>query len=328
MYLIRINNYYREKKEGKKMKLSVVVPCYNEGKGLPLFYEEVTKELKKIKIDYELVFVDDGSKDNTLEVLREFYEKSKKVKVVSFSRNFWKESAMLAGLEHSTGDYVVIMDADLQDPPHLLVNMLDILEKEEYDCVATYRATRTGESPIKSFGARTFYKLINKLTNIKVVDGARDYRMMTRKMVDALLQLKEYHRFSKGLFVWVGFKTKYLEYENIERKEGKSKINVWRLTKYAIEGIVSFSTAPLRLATVLGSLVSLTSFIYLIYIFFNTLINGNPTSGWTSIVCIVLFLGGIQLIALGIIGEYLARTYEQVKQRPNYIVKEFLNHDK
>lgn len=310
------------------MKLSIVVPCYNEEKVIPLFYVEIMKELKKIKINYELIFVDDGSKDKTLEELRKVSQENKKIKVISFSRNFGKEAAMLAGLEKSDGDYVVIMDADLQDPPSLLGEMIDTLNAGEYDSVATYRITRKGEPPIRSFFARMFYKLINKLTKVQLVDGARDYRMMNRKMVNALLELKEYHRFSKGLFVWVGFKTKYLEYENIERVAGETKWNFWKLFKYAVEGIISFTTTPLRISTFVGSFISLSSFIYLVYIFIDTLIEGNNVNGWPSMACIILFLGGIQLIAIGIIGEYLARTYEEAKRRPVYIIKEYIDNGK
>jgi glycosyltransferase involved in cell wall biosynthesis len=310
------------------MKLSIVVPCYNEEKVLPLFYEEISKELKKLDVDYELVFVDDGSRDRTIEELRNKAHKNKRIKVISFSRNFGKESAMLAGLDHTKGDYVVIMDADLQDPPYMLESMLKFLETNDYDCVATYRVTRKGEPPIRSFFARMFYKLINKFTKVEIVDGARDYRMMTRQMVDSLLELREYHRFSKGLFTWIGFKTKYLDYENVERRAGETKWNFWKLTKYAIEGIVSFTTAPLRLATIFGLGISLIAFLYLIYIIINTLIFGNPTAGWPSMTCIILFLGGIQLITIGIIGEYLARTYEESKKRPSYIISEYINNDK
>jgi glycosyltransferase involved in cell wall biosynthesis len=310
------------------MKLSIIVPCYNEEEMVSIFYNTIIEELKKIKINYELIFVNDGSKDNTLDELMVICKKNKKVYVIDLSRNFNKEAAMLAGLEYSTGDYVVIMDADLQDPPSLLREMITILDTKEYDSVATYRINRKGEPPIRTFFARSFYKLINKMTKVEIVDGARDYRMMTRNMVDSLLKLQEYHRFSKGLFVWVGFKTKYLGYENIERPAGKTKWSFWKLFSYAIEGIVSFTTIPLRIATFSGILISLIAFIYLLYIFVNTLFYGNPVAGWASLACIILFLGGIQLLSIGIIGEYLARTYGEVKKRPVYIIKEVINDAK
>lgn len=310
------------------MKLSIIVPCYNEEEMVSIFYDTIIEELKKIKINYELIFVNDGSKDKTLDELRKICKKNKKVYVIDLSRNFNKEAAMLAGLEYSTGDYVVVMDADLQDPPNLLREMIKILDTKEYDSVATYRINRKGEPPIRTFFARSFYKLINKMTKVEIVDGARDYRMMTRSMVDSLLKLQEYHRFSKGLFVWVGFKTKYLGYENIERPAGKTKWSFWKLFSYAIEGIVSFTTFPLRIATFSGILISLIAFIYLLYIFVNTLFYGNPVAGWASLACIILFLGGIQLLSIGIIGEYLARTYGEVKKRPVYIIKEVINDDK
>lgn len=310
------------------MKLSVVIPCYNEEEMLPLFYDEVTKELKKIKMDYEYIFVDDGSRDKTSEVIKSLSSKSKKVKGITFSRNFGKEAAMLAGLEHSTGDYVVVMDADLQHPPYLLKKMVEILETGEYDSVATHRLTRKGEPVIRSFFARMFYKLINKISSIKIIDGANDYRMMTRQMVDSLLELKEYHRFSKGLFVWVGFRTKYLEFANVERPVGGSKWSFWKLFNYAIEGVVSFTTVPLRIATVSGLFINLVAFLYLIFVFLSTMIYGNSVDGWASLMSVILFLGGIQLISLGIIGEYLARTYGEVKKRPSYIVREYIGNDK
>ncbi|MGE5455935.1 MAG: glycosyltransferase family 2 protein [Ignavibacteriales bacterium] len=310
------------------MKLSVVVPCYNEEEMIPIFYEEVTKELKKLKIDYELVFIDDGSVDKTLPILKKLYNSHKNIKVISFSRNFGKESAMLAALEKTVGDYVVIMDADLQTPPKLLKEMITTLETEDYDCVAAYRNTRTGEPIIKSLFSKLFYKLINTMTDIKMAHGASDFRMMKRSVVNSLLQLKEYYRFTKGFFSWIGYNTKYIEYENVERVAGKTKWNFLGLFKYAIEGIVSFTTVPLRLATIFGTLVSLAAFIYTIYIIINTLIYGNDVSGWASIMCIILFMGGLQLLALGIIGEYLGRTYYEVKRRPAYIIKDYMKYDK
>jgi len=279
--------------------------------------------MKNIK-DYnlELVLVNDGSKDKTLEIMKELANKDDRVRYVSFSRNFGKEAAMLAGLNSSTGDYVGLMDADLQDPPSLLPDMLKILESDEYDCVATRRVNRKGEPPIRSFFARLFYKLINKLSSVEMVDGARDYRLMKRQMVNSILELKEYNRFSKGLFSFVGYNTKWLEYENIERVAGETKWSFWKLFKYAIEGIVAFTTAPLTIAAFLGILFCLLAFIMIIVIIVRTLIYGDPTSGWPSMICIIFLVSGVQLFCIGIIGEYLSKTYLETKKRPIYIIKE------
>ena len=304
--------------------LSIITPCYNEQETIHFFYAETIKYLKQMDIEYEILFVNDGSKDKTLDECLKLKAKDKKIKIINFSRNFGKEAAMLAGMRESKGDYVVIMDTDLQDPPKLLPKMYQTLTKENYDSVATYRVSRKGEPPIRSFFARLFYKLINKMVDVEIVDGARDYRMMKRQMVDAILSMPEYHRFSKGIFAWVGFDTKYLEYENVERVAGETKWSFWKLFKYAIDGIVGFTTLPLRLATIVGALVSTFGFCYMIYIAIKALVFGDPVAGFPSLIVIITLLGGIQLLILGIIGEYLARTYMESKKRPIYIVKEIL----
>ena len=305
-------------------KISIVVSCYNEEESLPLFYQEMEKvreqDFKDIEMEY--IFVDDGSKDNTLQEMKQLEEQDSKIKYISFSRNFGKESAMFAGLEASTGDYVTLMDADLQDPPALLRKMYDIIKNEGYDSVGTRRVTRKGEPAIRSFFARIFYKLINKMSDVEMVDGARDYRLMTRQMVDAIVSMKEYNRYSKGIFSFVGFKTKWLEYENIQRVAGETKWSFWKLFKYAIEGITAFSTFPLILSSIIGLLFCFISFLLIIIIIIKTLIYGDPTSGWPSLVCIIFLVSGIQLFSLGIIGQYLSKTYLEIKQRPIYIVKE------
>ena len=281
------------------------------------------KVFSDMNVHLELIFVNDGSRDKTLEKIKELRKKDKRIRYLSFSRNFGKEAAMFAGLSYSTGDYVAVMDADLQDPPHLLPEMLLLLkEKSEYDCVATRRVTRKGEPPIRSFFARLFYKLINKVSAVELVDGARDYRLMKRQVVDALLQLKETNRFSKGLFGFVGFETKWLEYENIERVAGESKWSFFKLFKYAIEGIVAFSTAPLTIAVLIGLFFCIIAFLMIVFIIVKTLLFGDPTSGWPSLVCVIFLVSGIQLFCIGIIGEYLAKTYLETKKRPIYIVKE------
>ncbi len=304
-------------------KLSVVVSCYNEQESLPYFYKEITKISKEMDdLDFEYVFVNDGSKDDTLKIIKELSKKDRRVKFVSFSRNFGKEAAMLAGLEYASGDYVTLMDADLQDPPELLKEMYRLIIEENYDCVATRRVTRKGEPPIRSFFARCFYKLINKMSKVEMVDGARDYRLMTRKMVDAILSLKEYNRYSKGLFSFVGFDTKWLEYENVERVAGETKWSFWKLFIYAIDGITAFSTVPLVISALIGLMFCLISFIAIIFIIVRTTIYGDPVSGWPSTICIITLIGGIQLLCIGVIGEYLAKTYLETKNRPIYIVKE------
>jgi len=305
-------------------KISIIVPCYNEESTIPFFYEEIDKISKKMKTDFEFIFINDGSKDKTIEVIKNYSKKDKRVKYINFSRNFGKEAAMYAGLEYSNGDYIAIMDADLQDPPSLLPEMLDILEDKnsDYDCVGTRRVTRKGEPPIRSFFARIFYKLINKISKIEMVDGARDYRLMSRQMVDSILELKEYNRYSKGLFQFVGYKTKWLEYENIERIAGETKWSFWKLFIYALEGIIAFSTAPLAISSITGILFCFIAFIMILFIIIKTLIFGDPTSGWPSLVCIIFFVSGIQLFCLGIMGQYLSKTYLETKNRPIYIVKD------
>ena len=304
-------------------KITIIVPCYNEQEALPLFYKEITKVSKKMKkVDFEYLFINDGSKDNTLSGLKDLAKKDKKVRFISFSRNFGKEAAMYAGFENATGDYVAVMDADLQDPPALLPEMLDAIETEGYDSVATRRVTRKGEPPIRSFFARMFYKIINKISNADIVDGARDYRLMNRKMVDSIISMTEYNRFSKGIFGWVGFNTKWLEFENVERVAGETKWNFWKLFIYSLEGIVGFSTMPLQIASVLGMLFLLLSFIVIIFVIVKTLLFGDPVAGWPSLVCIIFFVSGVQLFCIGIIGQYLSKTYLETKNRPIYIVKE------
>ncbi len=304
--------------------LSIIVPCYNEEEAVPYFYPELKKYLKEIDTTYEILFVDDGSKDKTVEKCLELKKNDDCIKVISFSRNFGKEAAILAGLRESKGDYVVLMDADLQDPPFLLPELYRTVTEEDYDSAATYRVTRKGEPKIRSFFARMFYKIINKMIEVEIVDGARDYRIMSRKMVDAVLSMSEYYRFSKGIFPWVGFKTKYVEFENVERVAGETKWSFWKLFKYAIDGIVGFTTAPLRIATILGIFVSGFGFLYMLYIVIKALTIGDPVAGYPSMIAIICFLGGIQLLVIGIMGEYLGRTYMESKRRPNYIIKEIL----
>lgn len=298
--------------------LDIVVPCYNEEEMLQIFYKEVSDNLKNIK--WNVIFVNDGSNDNTLEVIKELKNSYDNVKYISFSRNFGKESAIYAGLDYSTEDYVVLMDADLQDPPSLIPKMMEYIK--EYDIVGTRRVTRKGEPFIRSFFARLFYKIANKITKIELVDGARDFRLMKREVVNAILDLKEYNRFSKGIFQWVGFETKWLEYENIERQKGESSWSFWELFKYSIEGIVSFTTAPLHIATITGIFFSIIAFLAIIVIVIKTLLFGEHVEGWPSTVSIILFLSGIQLFAAGIIGEYLAKIYLESKKRSIYIIKE------
>ncbi|MDO4295738.1 MAG: glycosyltransferase family 2 protein [bacterium] len=304
--------------------LSIVVPCFNEEEVLPLFFKEVSRVLADIKTQYqaEIVFVDDGSKDHTLNVLQRLASESSIVRYLSFSRNFGKEAAMYAGLEHAKGDYVVIMDADLQDPPSLLPQMLHAIEKEGYDSVATRRVTRKGEPPIRSFFARMFYKIMNKMSDVEIMDGARDYRMMTRNMVDGILSMGEYNRFSKGIFGWVGYSTKWLPYENIERAAGETKWSFWKLFAYSIEGIVAFSTLPLSIATIIGLVFCGIAFLMVLVIFGKTMLFGDPVGGWPSLACMILFVGGTQLFCLGVIGKYLSKTYLETKQRPKYLLRE------
>lgn len=302
-------------------KLSIIVPCFNEEESIPYFYDEVKKVTKNMDIKLELIFVDDGSRDKTLEVIKSKTD-DKEVKYISFSRNFGKEAAMYAGLSMASGDYITIMDVDLQDPPSLLPEMVRLIEEEGYDCVATKSTSRNGYSFLRKTFTKWFYDIIGKMSKTEMVPGARDYRLMTRQMVEAVLSMKEYNRYSKGLFSFVGFKTKWIEFENKERVAGTTKWNFWKLFSYALDGIVGFSTAPLTIAAFIGVLFCLIAFIMIIVIIVKTLAFGDPTSGWPSLACIIFMVSGIQLLCLGVIGEYLAKMYLEVKQRPIYIIKE------
>ncbi len=306
-----------------KELISIVVPCFNEEEALTYFYEEINKIREQLKeVNFEYLFVDDGSKDKTLDKLRALNKKDKRVRYISFSRNFGKEAAMYAGLENAKGDYVAIMDADLQDPPSLLPEMYNYLKNEDYDVVATRRVTRKGEPVIRSFFARMFYKIINKMSKVEMVDGARDYRLMKRKVVNAIINLKEYNRYSKGLFSFVGFNTKWLEYENIKRVAGETKWSFWKLFLYALDGITAFSVVPLAISSIMGLLFCLIAFIMIIVIICKTLIWGDPVSGWPSLVCIIFLVSGVQLFCIGILSGYLSKTYLETKNRPIYIIKE------
>ncbi len=297
---------------------SCIVPCFNEEKVIPIYYDEMQKVMKQEEnIEFEIIFVDDGSKDGTLEIMRKLSEQDPKVHYISFSRNFGKEAALYAGLERAKGDYVITMDVDLQDPPYLIPKMIRCIEEENYDSVATRRVTREGEPVIRSFFARQFYKLINKISDSNIVDGARDFRMMKRKMVDAILTMPEYNRFTKGIFGWVGFETKWLEYKNVERAAGETKWSFWKLFRYACEGIMAFSTAPL-----MGVFVCIFAFLFLIFVIVRAAVFGDPVAGWPSLVCIISFLSGIQLLGMGVVGMYLSKTYLETKHRPIYIEKE------
>ena len=307
--------------------ISIIVPCYKEEAALPYFWEETSKvaaemSANNLEITFEFIFVDDGSTDGTLQVMKELAIQSDQVKYISFSRNFGKEAAIYAGLQKCTGDYVAMMDADLQDPPSLLPEMFETLESGEYDCVATRRVTRKGEPIIRSFFARQFYKLMRKISSADIVDGARDFRLMTRQMVDSILSVTEYNRFSKGIFGWVGFKTKWLEYENIERVKGETKWSFWKLLFYSFDGIVAFSTAPLAVSSVMGVIFCALAFIGIIVTIVRQLIWHNSAFGWPSMICVILLVGGIQMFCIGILGQYLAKTYLEVKNRPIYIIKE------
>lgn len=303
--------------------ISVVVPCYNESAALPKFMEVLNGIVNKMNYaDFQVILVNDGSRDNTLQVMKNITVEYPYVKYVSFSRNFGKEAAMYAGLFHADGDYVAVMDADLQDPPEFLLEMYEAVKNEGYDCAAARRVSRKGEPPVRSFFARMFYKLMAKVSVTEVVDGARDFRLMKRKVVDALLECKEYNRFSKGMFGWVGFKTKWIEYENVERVAGETKWNFWSLFKYSIEGIVAFSTTPLTFASFLGLFFCVVAFLAIILIMVRKFIFGDPVAGWPSLACIIVFIGGIQLFFMGVFGQYLAKSYLEVKNRPIYIVDE------
>lgn len=304
-------------------KISAIVPCYNEEQALPYLYEELIKVAQQMSgQDFEFIFVNDGSKDKTLEVIKALRSKDDRVRYVSFSRNFGKEAAIYAGLEASTGDYVAMLDADLQDPPHLLLEMYQTLLEKEYDCVATRREDRKGEPVIRSFFAKKFYQLINKISDTEIIDGARDFRLMTRQMVNSILKLGEYNRFSKGIFGWVGFNTKWIAYENVERVAGQTKWSFWGLFFYSLEGIIAFSTRPLAIASIFGFVFFLISLVWICMIITKTLLWGDPVPGYPSLACAIFFIGGIQLLCLGILGQYLSKTYLETKKRPIYIAKE------
>lgn len=308
-------------------KISIIVPCYNEQEALPFFYKEISSVLHGCEYDYELLFVNDGSGDETLNIFRKLAQDDAHVNYISFSRNFGKEAAMYAGFCNVCGDYIAVMDADMQDPPYLLPKMIEILQSGEYDSVATRRVSRTGEPPIRSFFARQFYKIINKISDADVVDGARDFRLMSKSMVDAIVGMHEYNRFSKGIFGWIGFRTCWLPYENVERVAGETKWNFWKLFKYAIEGIINFSQVPLSIASWFGLTATGISFIAIIFVVIRRLVFGDPVAGWASTICIIVFMGGIQLMSLGIMGQYIAKTYMESKNRPHYIVAETNKED-
>ncbi|HFI0354451.1 TPA: glycosyltransferase family 2 protein [Streptococcus suis] len=303
--------------------ISVIVPCFNEEEAIPYFYEAMEKVRKEMGEKFEYIFVNDGSKDGTLKVLRQLSGQDQAVRYLSFSRNFGKEAALYAGLQAAQGDLVTVMDVDLQDPPEMLIEMKAMLEANaDLDCVGTRRVSRDGEPPIRSFFAKLFYKLMNKISHVDVVDGARDFRLMRRHMVDAILSVSEYNRFSKGIFAWVGFETEYLPYKNVERVAGETSWSFWKLLSYSIEGIINFSDTPLNIASYTGFFTFLLSLVLMVIVVVKTLVFGDPTIGWPSTICIILFLGGLQLMTIGILGKYLAKVFLETKKRPVYIVKE------
>ena len=308
-------------------KVSLIIPCFNEQEALPFFYKEASKVMQNLNYDYEFLFINDGSKDDTLKILKNFSLNDSHVKYISFSRNFGKESAMYAGFCNASGDFIAVLDADMQDPPSLLPKMLEILESGEYDSVATRRQDRKGEPVVRSFFARKFYSVINKISDADIVDGARDFRLMKKEMVEAIVAMSETNRFSKGIFGWIGFKTYWLPYENTERIAGKTKWNFWSLFKYAISGIINFSEAPLNIASWFGIGITLLAFIFLIFIIVRRLCFGDAVAGWASTLCVILFMGGIQLFCLGVMGQYIARTYSETKRRPHYIISETNKND-
>ena len=309
---------------GEKMsKISIVVPMYNEQESLGILYKELNRVTDTLpEYEFEYLFVNDGSSDATLAEIRQLAEKDKRVRYVSFSRNFGKEAALYAGLKNATGDYVATMDADLQDPPALLPQMIAMIEAADCDNVATRRVNRKGEPPIRSFFAKCFYKVMRHLSHIEIADGARDYRLMSRAMVDSIVSVSEYNRFSKGIFAWVGYDTKWLEFENVERSAGETKWSFWKLVRYSFDGIINFSDTPIRISSYLGLLLTVLSFVAIIIEVIRALVFGDPVAGWPSLVCIITFIGGIQLFCMGIMGQYIAKTYMEVKRRPHYIVKE------
>lgn len=304
-------------------KISIVIPCYNEEQALGIIYEKLVEIASQMtQFDFEFVLVNDGSNDYTLAVMRTLAQKDVRVSYYSFSRNFGKEAALLCGLKNASGDYIATMDADMQDPPELIPQMVEALESGAYDNVASRRVTRKGEPLIRSFFARKFYKWMRKMTHIEIADGARDYRMMSRAMVNSILALPEYNRFSKGIFAWVGYRTKWIEFENVKRSAGETKWNFWQLLRYSVDGIVNFSNAPIRLASILGIMMTILSFCAIIFEVIRALIFKDPVAGWPSLVCIITFIGGIQLFCMGIMGQYISKTYMEVKRRPHYIVGE------
>ena len=306
-----------------KELISIIIPCYNEEPVLSTLKEALLEVMNQMNhFHFEVLFINDGSSDKTLDILKSYHKEDSRMNYLSFSRNFGKEAAIYAGLQKSKGKYVALMDADMQDPPSLLPEMMNCLNTEDYDCVATRRSDRKGEPPIRSFFAKCFYKMINKMSDTNIVDGARDFRLMKRPMVDAILSMTEYNRFSKGIFGWVGFRTKWISYENIERAAGHTKWSFWKLFLYSLEGIIGFSTAPLALASFLGIFMCIVAFLFIAIIIIKTLVFGDPTSGWPSMVCIMLLIGGIQLFCMGIIGQYIAKTYLESKKRPIYILSE------
>ncbi|MBM7312506.1 MULTISPECIES: glycosyltransferase family 2 protein [Streptococcus] len=303
--------------------ISVIVPCFNEEEAIPYFYDAMEKVRKEMGEQFEYIFVNDGSKDRTLTVLRQLSGQDRAVRYLSFSRNFGKEAALYAGLQAAKGELVTVMDVDLQDPPEMLMEMKAMLDgNPDLDCVGTRRVSRDGEPPIRSFFAKLFYKLMNKISQVEVVDGARDFRLMRRHMIDAILSVSEYNRFSKGIFAWVGFETEYLPYENVERVAGETSWSFWKLLSYSIEGIINFSDTPLNIASYTGFFTFLLSLVLMVFVVFKTLVFGDPTIGWPSTICIILFLGGLQLMTIGILGKYLAKVFLETKKRPIYIVKE------
>ena len=302
--------------------ISAIIPCYNEEEALPLFLPELQRVADTMDEPFEFLFIDDGSTDRTLELLRSFAARDSRVRYLSFSRNFGKEAAIYAGFQHARGDYAAVMDADLQDPPSLLPGMLELLQSGEYDSVATRRVSRSGEPPVRSFFARIFYRLINRISDVDIVDGARDFRLMKRCMVDAIVSMGEYNRFSKGIYGWVGFRTCWMPYENVERAAGKTKWSFWKLCKYAVDGIIGYSQAPLSIASWFGILMTAVSFLMIVFIIVRKLLFGDPVAGWASLICVVIFVGGVQLFCLGIMGQYLAKTYLETKRRPIYLIRE------
>ena len=310
------------------MKLiSIIVPCFNEEASIPILYSELTKVLTSLNYNYEILFINDGSRDNTLNILKQISAADTHISYFAFSRNFGKEAAMYAGFCNAKGDYVAVMDADMQDPPSLLAEMLQTLESQPYDSVATRRVNRDGEPIIRSWFARRFYQLINHITDIDIVDGARDFRLMKRDMVDAIVSMSESNRFSKGIFGWVGFRTFWMPYQNVERAAGKTKWNFWSLFQYAIDGIINFSEVPLRIASWFGIVMTVISFLFMMFIILRKLMFGDPVAGWASTICIIIFIGGIQMFCLGIMGQYIAKIYSESKHRPHYIIAESSRDD-